>query len=471
MPHKKVVIIGGGISGIKAAIDLYNGGIKNTVILESSSRLGGRLLTIESKEYPGITYDFGASWFHDCLNNPLLEKAKSLGHVAYYFDDGKCVYFNEDSKNIDKWKFETILDELITYGSYIYTKNPEKEDLSVKALSEEYIGKYHDTLTSEQINLVLGAIRMWTELWLGESWDLISGKYFFNDLGHLGRNAFVKNGYKNVFINELKELPRIYRDSSIKFNAHVTSIDYGNPERILIKLKDGRRYTCDYVISTIPQSLLKISNPKDECFVEWIPEIPPTIKNVLPDVSFSSLGKVVFEFDECFWPRDVERFYGLSKNSPLPDQTKPWDYPTILINYQVINNIPALIALTKNPLSKYIEDLPSSEKSSKIWSIFKPVISQISTIGNEIPKPKAIYHTPWNNNPLARGSYGASLVGTQDPSLVIKAFVEGHQDRIRFAGAETMDDSSNGCAHGAWFSGKREAEFILIQERSKKSKL
>lgn len=471
MPHKKVVIIGGGISGIKAAIDLYNGGIKNTVILESSSRLGGRLFTIESETNPGTTYDFGASWFHDCLNNPLLEKAKKTKHVDYYFDDGKCVYFNEKSTNVEKWKFETILDELITYGSLVYEKNPEKQDLSVKTLSEEYIAQYCDTLTSEQVELVLSAIRMWTELWLGESWDLVSGKYFFGDAGHLGRNAFVKNGYKRVFINELEELPRVYRDSAIKFNAHVTSIDYGNPDRILINLKDGRRYTCDYVICTIPQSLLKISNPRDECFVQWVPEIPPTIKNILPEINFSSLGKVVFEFDECFWPEDVERFYALTKNAPVPDQFKAWDYPTIMINYQAINGIPSLIALTQNPLSKYIEDLKSKEKNSKIWSIFKPLISQISNRKGDIPTPKAIYHTPWNNNPLTRGSYGAPLVGNQDPSVVIKAFVDGHQDRIRFAGAETMDDSSNGCAHGAWFSGQREAKFILSKERSKKSKL
>ena len=33
---------------------------------------------------------------------------------------------------------------------------------------------------------------MWSELWHGESWDLLSGKYTFADDGHLGRNAFVK---------------------------------------------------------------------------------------------------------------------------------------------------------------------------------------------------------------------------------------------------------------------------------------
>ncbi|RCK59344.1 RFX-like DNA-binding protein RFX2 [Candida viswanathii] len=258
----------------------------------------------------------GASWFHDCLKNPLLEKAKLAGsNVEYYFDDGKCVYLSEDNRNVEQWRFESALEELVLYGSFAYSEDPAKSDLSVKALSEEYVAKHRDTLTAEQVDLVLSAIRMWAELWHGESWDLISGKYFFGDMGHLGRNAFVKNGYRRVFVNELKELPRWYRDASIKFNAHVTNIDYANPERILITLKDGRRYT----------------------------------------------------------------------NVPVPEQVKAWDYPGILINYQAVNNVPSLIALTQNPLSKYIEDLKPEEKAEKIWSIFKPVISQISNT-------KGIFH-------------------------------------------------------------------------------
>lgn len=472
MPHKKVVIVGGGISGIKAATDLYKSGIKSTVILEAQPRLGGRLFTIESTHNKGTTYDYGASWFHDCLNNPLLDKAQQLGNVKYYFDDGKYLYFNEFEGEIEKWKFETVLEEMMTYFQLVYKQNPGKSDISVKQLAQEYVDRYRNILTEEQIDLSLSAVRMWSELWHGESWDLLSGKYCFADDGHLGRNAFVKNGYSTVFINELKELPRTYRDSSIKLNAQVCKIDYTNKKRILVYLKDGRTYSCDYIIVTIPQTILKITNPNDANYIQWVPEIPPNIQKVLPDVYFGSLGKVVLEFDHCFWPRDVDRFYGLTNGVPSQDTitVDAWDYPTILINYQAVNNVPSLVALTQNPLSKYIENLQPHEKQQRIWSIFKPLIAKICERNGiqKIPEPHSIYHTPWNNESLFRGSYGTSLVGTQDPSAVIKAFVDGYQNRIRFAGAETMDDSSNGCAHGGWFSGQREAQFIVQQEAQKK---
>lgn len=472
MPHKKVVIVGGGISGIKAAADLYKSGIKSTVILEAQPRLGGRLFTVESTQNKGTTYDYGASWFHDCLNNPLFDKAQQLENVKYYFDDGKSLYFNKFEGQIEKWRFETVLEEMLTYFQWVYKQDPDKLDISVKQLAQEYVDKYRNVLTKEQIELSLSAVRMWSELWHGESWDLLSGKYTFADDGHLGRNAFVKNGYSRVFINELKELPRAYRDSAIKLNAQVTKIDYTNKKKILVYLKDGRTYSCDYIIVTIPQTILKITNAKDENYVQWVPELPPNIQKVLPDVHFGSLGKVVLEFDDCFWPRDVDRFYWLTSNTPSQDtiSVDAWDYPTILINYQAVNNVPSLVALTQNPLSKYIENLQPHEKQQRIWSIFKPLIAKICELKGiqDIPEPHSIYHTPWNNESLFRGSYGTSLVGTQDPSSVIKAFVDGYQDRIKFAGAETMDDTSNGCAHGGWFSGQREAKFIVQQEAKRK---
>ena len=409
MPHKKL-LLWGGISGIKAAADLYKSGIKSTVILEAQPRLGGRLFTVESTQNKGTTYDYGASWFHDCLNNPLFDKAQQLENVKYYFDDGKSLYFNKFEGQIEKWRFETVLEEMMTYFQWVYKQDPDKLDISVKQLAQEYVDKYRNVLTKEQIELSLSAVRMWSELWHGESWDLLSGKYTFADDGHLGRNAFVKNGYSRVFINELKELPRAYRDSAIKLNAQVTKIDYTNKKKILVYLKDDRTYSCDYIIVTIPQTILKITNAKDENYVEWVPELPPNIQKVLPDVHFGSLGKVVLEFDDCFWPRDVDRFYGLTSNTPSQDtiSVDAWDYPTILINYQAVNNVPSLVALTQNPLSKYIENLQPHEKQQRIWSIFKPLIAKICELKGiqDIPEPHSIYHTPWNNESLFRAVTG-----------------------------------------------------------------
>ncbi|KAG2735816.1 hypothetical protein G9P44_002030 [Scheffersomyces stipitis] len=472
MTHKKVIVIGGGISGIKTALDLYNGGVQDTLVLEARDRLGGRLLSIQSTNSNDkrIKYDLGASWFHDALNNPLFERSIEKGNVDYYYDDGKCIYFSKDEKDISTWRFSATLDEFMAYSQFVYKQNPSKPDISLKELSEEYVQKYKDRLTQDQIKYGLASVRMWAELWQGESWDKLSAKYCFGG-DHLGRNVYVKNGYVTVFNNELVELPQSYRENNIKLNTRVTTIDYTSSKYIEITTSRNEKYTCDYVVSTIPQSLLTINDLNDPCYIKWIPSLPRHISSIMPSVKFSSLGKVVLEFDSTFWPTDVERFYcitdGVPSSSSDSKSIKPWQYPTILINYHKLAGTSTLVALTQNPLSAYIEGLLGGDKDTKIWEIFQPLLQNISGLTN-IPAPKRIYHTPWNNDKYARGSYSTTLVGCDDPSEVVNAFVEGIEDRVRFAGSETVDGSANGCAHGGWFSGEREANFILNMIRKER---
>lgn len=57
--HEKIVIVGGGISGIAAASRLLQHGYDNIVILESENRIGGRIWT----EWDGDKcLEFGAQW-------------------------------------------------------------------------------------------------------------------------------------------------------------------------------------------------------------------------------------------------------------------------------------------------------------------------------------------------------------------------------------------------------------------------
>lgn len=46
MSKNQVIIIGGGISGLAAAVELVENGIRNIVILEAQNRLGGRIFSI-----------------------------------------------------------------------------------------------------------------------------------------------------------------------------------------------------------------------------------------------------------------------------------------------------------------------------------------------------------------------------------------------------------------------------------------
>ncbi|GAB2213232.1 hypothetical protein Droror1_Dr00021254 [Drosera rotundifolia] len=73
-----VIIVGAGISGISAAKTLHEAGIHDFIILEATSRIGGR---IKKQELAGHTIEVGANWLRGTggsKSSPMFEMAKEI---------------------------------------------------------------------------------------------------------------------------------------------------------------------------------------------------------------------------------------------------------------------------------------------------------------------------------------------------------------------------------------------------------
>lgn len=57
--HHKVIILGGGVTGIIAARTLHRAGVDDFLIVEARSELGGRL---KHHDIAGLTVELGANW-------------------------------------------------------------------------------------------------------------------------------------------------------------------------------------------------------------------------------------------------------------------------------------------------------------------------------------------------------------------------------------------------------------------------
>ncbi|HNI97589.1 MAG TPA: FAD-dependent oxidoreductase, partial [Leptospiraceae bacterium] len=62
-----VIVIGAGISGLGAAVDLKKGG-KKVIILEARDRVGGRQCT--DRTWKNTSLDLGAGWITGTEGNP-----------------------------------------------------------------------------------------------------------------------------------------------------------------------------------------------------------------------------------------------------------------------------------------------------------------------------------------------------------------------------------------------------------------
>jgi len=73
--NSDVVVIGGGAAGVGAARRLAQSGL-STILLEASSRLGGRAWT---HEVAGLNIDLGCGWFHSADRNAWVGIAQAAG--------------------------------------------------------------------------------------------------------------------------------------------------------------------------------------------------------------------------------------------------------------------------------------------------------------------------------------------------------------------------------------------------------
>ncbi|CAF2922820.1 unnamed protein product, partial [Rotaria sp. Silwood2] len=88
----KVVVLGGGMAGVIAARALYENGVKDFVLVEAESDLGGRM---KHTKFAGYTVELEANWIQGTMNtatykeNPIwtLTKKYNLLNVASNLDD------------------------------------------------------------------------------------------------------------------------------------------------------------------------------------------------------------------------------------------------------------------------------------------------------------------------------------------------------------------------------------------------
>ena len=81
--HFKVIIIGGGLAGLSAAVHLVDHGVRGICVLEAKNSLGGRIKTVA---LDGSPLELGAQWIHGaCAANSVFNLANRLESFEIQF--------------------------------------------------------------------------------------------------------------------------------------------------------------------------------------------------------------------------------------------------------------------------------------------------------------------------------------------------------------------------------------------------
>lgn len=497
----RVIVVGAGIAGLKAAETLCANGVVDVTVLEARDRCGGRLCTVTG--FDGVRkYDVGASWHHDTLCNGLFDEEVRVGEengaAPFVFDDDFNIYLDKDRGRVDRdptLRLEFIDREVEKFSDMLYHQRIDIDDMSFHDLIMKYLFERQNFLSDDQLQLTPQICRF-LELWHGLDWTQLSAKdtYF----GHQGRNALVLN-----FDTLVQRLETTFPAHWLHLNTQVTNISRVGNE-VHVTTHDGMKHIADYVICTIPQSVLKLSlvdsnqHPLPIGRIQFDPPLNSNIVNGFNSIHYGSLGKIIFEFQSTTWKanstkivtlaQSSRKFVNLIRNSSnLPQllhdlkqtysnqKMECWNHPFYFINLPEINGTPSLMMLMQEPVTTYIESL--KDNKDQIFQFFQPILNKImstfhsDSIINAMGQDSNFTHVDnhailkniitsnWSSDPFARGSYTACKPGDDGYDMIL-SMIQGQDSRIRFAGEHTILDGA-GCVYGAWESGDREAKYII----------
>lgn len=447
-----VVIVGAGMAGIKAAVDLTRAGVE-VLLLEARDRIGGRTHTVRTDN--GGVYDLGASFMHETLINPVFDYSVEIGTDLYY-DDSGYAWYDKHGEILPTEKSHRVRDEVQQKAELLYSNDENIPDKSVKDFANSFVKTRPLLSSSQKVNALL--MSRFIELWEGRPWSEISTKWSMGP--HAGRDAYVRGGYDSV----LESLYNAINQSkfTLRKNTEVTKISQRNEndDNVEIMIEDGTKIQCNYAIVTIPLGVLK-----EEHTNLFQPGLPQNISDAIENSRFGALGKVILEFEEVFWRTDLDRFVVLPDENTDENKAGPWHAPLFFTNGYLSFGKPVLISLMAPPTTQFLESSPD-----KVLEIYKPALETLR-VDKEKPLPRVTKQivSNWTQDKYARGSYSAAKVGYNTNFQL--AFSEGFGN-IRFAGEHTALEGV-ACVHGAFMSGQREAQRVLqdLHERPQDSKL
>jgi len=417
------IIVGGGICGMSAALELAKRGQK-VLVLEAQSKLGGR---VESIPFKGtqLQYDTGAHWSHGGEKNPFFQQVNKEYALGPLVDDmAKSRLYVYEGKDCTK-DFKDRLDGLSKFYNEMATKR-------------------HDDFTLDDVAKLIktpktkALLNFKAQLWMAADGPKdVSVKDMLNDpLGPGGIQ--MKKGMGYLILQMTKALER----HGVKIMTGTPAKSVSNiSDGVMVVTDDGRRFKAGNAIVTASVGVLK------EKTIEFDLKTQTVLDKKLANYEMGDFFKAGLLIDEGYFKKQPVQ---------MPADTAIW-----VINEKFPKFIharsagePIITVFAGGAHARKLETLkPAEVKKFALAAMaetpfFKGI--QKFTQGEVIA-------TKWRSNRFIRGAYSHKKPNGEksDP------FMCGN---IIFAGEAWLAsaEDSPGQMAGAWKSAHKAAELVYI---------
>ena len=420
MAGKKVIVVGAGMSGAKAAYDLRAAG-HDVTVLEARDRLGGRIWTNREFGYP---LDTGASWIHGIRRNPVHKLARSLDTklTAWDYDDVK--YFSENDSAFQQ-AYGVFSREFGKACQSVYRRAP-KASVQDAIDVVRRTGKLNGVSAGE-----FALLKKWEfeQSYAADAKDLALATFFEGGEEFRGNDVLFPDGYDALVTHLLAGV-------DVRYGERVKTVAYTN-NGVEIET-DAEAFSADFAVVTVSLGVLKSGA------MTFSPPLPDEKTAAIAGLKMGLLNKVFLKFEEVFWDNHAQLV-------AEPGERASWPF---WFNFADLTGQPTLVCMNSGDLAREIETWSDEDTVAAAFANLQKMY------GAQIPNPTGQLVTRWWQDPYALGSYSHLPPGAG--IALNKALAQPVGTRLHFAG-EATEATHYASVHGAFLSGERAAAAIMSE--------
>lgn len=421
---ERVIVIGAGIAGIAAAVDLQDAGL-DVLVLEARNRIGGRIWTDRRWGFP---LDLGASWIHgSALANPIWRLRNELGLPTVPTDWDDLVVYDVDGRQIsasqsatDASRYRSAYRKARRWGNRQESDSALQDGIDF-AVRSRTMSPYEQRALDFRLNFEV-------EQDYGGDADSLSNWWYDQDSWLGGRqDSYMVDGYGEL-VDTLAD------GLDIRLNTVVSAISFGN-SGVRVSTNRGTEQAA-YGVITVPLGVLKAGR------IRFSPTLSRSKRTAISRLGVGTLNKLYLGFRERFWDdREVIGYQSATRGK--------W---SLWMDLEQIRGEPILLAFNAATYGREVEDLSDQATLDAAMGVLRTIY------GRSIPDPQAAMITRWNEEEFSLGSYSHIPPGAAGRDYRVLSAPSG--DRLFWAGEATNKKYPQTVA-GAYLSGQRAAQQII----------
>ncbi|KIX02807.1 uncharacterized protein Z518_08750 [Rhinocladiella mackenziei CBS 650.93] len=449
-----VVVVGAGLSGLKAAYDVQKAGL-SCIVVEARDRVGGKTWSVDPLG-EGKFLDVGAAWVNDTNQGAIYALAKSLGLELVVQNTVGNVIQEDLGGGLGLFEYGGTPERMAEpkgVENLVYIRERAETVCQQLDIHDPVgTGGHLDRMTLEEwcmaeikSETALASVKLWTRAMLGLEPSEMSALYFLNYCKSGGgllqmRSDFKHGGQYLRFIRGTQSmslgLANLMNPGSVILNSPVRRISQ-TPEGIFVSAGRGD-FRCQRVIISVPTVLYKE--------ITFDPPLPEAKVELGKNNVHGYTLKVMVMYSEPWWRKKGLSGAIMSFKGPIT---------TCRDSSNDAKGMFSLTCFTNGDFGRQMSLLPQQERFNAILAHIKRVYGPYV---DSVPDPIAVTEHEWAKDQWAQGC----PCPASPPGIMTKynhALRTSH-GKVHFVGTETAYEWK-GYMEGAVQSGERGAKEVI----------